>query len=131
MIGDEGELVLDTTPYHREAFGRCRPGNFGGTEVPFLSCQDIAEFREAFFNPSKDWADLEEMQSAGPPRSRKSPLCWWSISALTMRGCANSNPCAHVERPALTGKTTTETAAAGEAGGPRHRAPVVYGKGDA
>ena len=58
------DVFLDTTPYHREAFGRCRQENFGGAEVPFLSCQDIAVFK-AFFNRTKDWADLEEMQSAG------------------------------------------------------------------
>lgn len=37
---------------------------FGGTDVPFLSCLDIAVFK-AFFDRTKDWADLEEMQAAG------------------------------------------------------------------
>jgi hypothetical protein len=58
------DLFLDTTPYHREAFDRCREEDFGGTRVPFLSCRDIAVFK-AFFNRTKDWADLEEMQAAG------------------------------------------------------------------
>lgn len=58
------DVFLDTTPYHREVVGRCRSEQFGGTEVPFLSCLDIAVFK-AFFNRTKDWADLEEMQAAG------------------------------------------------------------------
>jgi hypothetical protein len=58
------DVFLDTTPYHREAFGRCRKESFGGADVPFLSCQDIAVFK-AFFNRTKDWADLEEMQAGG------------------------------------------------------------------
>ena len=32
--------------------------------LPFLSCNDLAVFK-AFFNRTKDWADLEEMQTAG------------------------------------------------------------------
>ncbi len=37
---------------------------FGGREVPFLGCSDLAVFR-AFFNRTKDWADLEEMIAIG------------------------------------------------------------------
>lgn len=58
------DVFLDTTPYHRQVVGRCRSEHFGGAEVPFLSCLDIAVFK-AFFNRTKDWADLEEMQAAG------------------------------------------------------------------
>ena len=58
------DVFLDTTPFHREAFARCREEDFGGTRVPFLSCHDIAVFK-AFFNRTKDWADLEEMRDAG------------------------------------------------------------------
>jgi len=58
------DVFLDTTPFHRQVVGRCRREAFGGTEVPFLSCFDIAVFK-AFFNRTKDWADLEEMQAAG------------------------------------------------------------------
>ncbi len=32
--------------------------------MPFLSCQDIAALK-VFFDRTKDWADLEEMHSAG------------------------------------------------------------------
>jgi hypothetical protein len=34
--------------------------DFGGRAVPFLGCSDLAVFK-AFFNRTKDWADLEEM----------------------------------------------------------------------
>ena len=37
---------------------------FAGIELPFLACEDIAVFK-AFFNRTKDWADLEEMAAAG------------------------------------------------------------------
>jgi hypothetical protein len=43
---------------------RCRQERFAGAEVPFLSCSDLAVFK-AFFNRTKDWADLEEMTSMG------------------------------------------------------------------
>jgi hypothetical protein len=58
------DVFLDTTPYHRQAFDRCRLESFGGTDVPFLACREIAVFK-VFFNRTKDWADLEEMQAAG------------------------------------------------------------------
>lgn len=32
--------------------------------MPFLACTDLAVFK-AFFNRTKDWADLEEMAEAG------------------------------------------------------------------
>jgi hypothetical protein len=58
------DLFLNTTPLHREAMSRSRLESFGGTQVPFLSCRDIAIFK-AFFNRTRDWADLEDMQAAG------------------------------------------------------------------
>lgn len=58
------DVFLDTTPFHRQVVGRCRVEAFGGTDVPFLSCLDVAVFK-AFFNRTKNWADLEEMQAAG------------------------------------------------------------------
>lgn len=58
------DLFLDTTPFHESVFRRARRESFAGAEVPFLSCHDIAVFK-AFFNRTKDWADLEEMRDAG------------------------------------------------------------------
>lgn len=37
---------------------------FGDMDLPFLSCVDLAVFK-AFFNHTKDWADLEEMHQPG------------------------------------------------------------------
>lgn len=58
------DVFLDTTPFHKTVLTRRRWEQFSGTSIPFLSCHDIAVFK-AFFNRTKDWADLEEMQKAG------------------------------------------------------------------
>lgn len=58
------DLFLDTTPFHSDVGRRVRTEPFNGHEVPFLSCRDLAVFK-AFFDRTKDWADLEEMQAAG------------------------------------------------------------------
>lgn len=58
------DVFLDTTELHRGAAGRCRREPFGGTEVPFLACADLAVFK-AFSSRTRDWADLEEMAAAG------------------------------------------------------------------
>lgn len=58
------DIFLNTTDYHREVATRTRLETFAGTQIPFLSCLDVAVFK-AFFNRTKDWADLEEMQAAG------------------------------------------------------------------
>ncbi len=58
------DVVCNTTPFHEAAAGRTRVESFGGTDVPFPACRDLAVFK-AFFGRTKDWADLEEMQKAG------------------------------------------------------------------
>ncbi|MFT5804252.1 MAG: hypothetical protein ACI9R8_001292 [Candidatus Paceibacteria bacterium] len=58
------DLFLNTLPLHKQMARRCRWESFGGATVPFLSCQDIAVLK-VFFDRTKDWADLEEMHSAG------------------------------------------------------------------
>lgn len=58
------DLFLNTTRFHREAASRCRREEFGGAVVPFLSCADLAVFK-AFYNRTKDWADLEDMVAIG------------------------------------------------------------------
>ena len=59
-----GRRLPNTTEFHEQAAGRARWEDFAGVDVPFLSCADLAVFK-AFFNRTKDWADLEEMQAAG------------------------------------------------------------------
>lgn len=58
------DVFFDTTDFHRAAALRTRTESFAGTSVPFLACQDLAVFK-AFFDRTKDWADLEEMAAAG------------------------------------------------------------------
>ncbi len=58
------DLFLNTTPFHDEVALRIRWERFADESIPFLACHDIAVFK-AFFNRTKDWADIEEMQAAG------------------------------------------------------------------
>jgi hypothetical protein len=58
------DLFMNTTDFHAQLAGRSRWEHFAGIEVPFLSCSDLAVFK-AFFNRTKDWADLEEMAAVG------------------------------------------------------------------
>lgn len=58
------DVFFDTTDFHVATHGRVRTEPFGGAEVPFLACRDLAVFK-AFFDRTKDWADLEEMAAAG------------------------------------------------------------------
>jgi hypothetical protein len=57
------DLFLDTTEFHEAVGTGIRWEPFGGIDVPFLACRDLAVFK-AFFDRT-DWADLEEMQTAG------------------------------------------------------------------
>ena len=57
------DVFFNTTPFHEAASARARIEDFGGAHVPFLACRDLAVFK-AFFDRTKDWADLEEMAAA-------------------------------------------------------------------
>ena len=58
------DVFLNTTEYHEEVRLRTHDEPFAGATVPFLGCSDLAVFK-AFFNRTRDWADLEEMAAAG------------------------------------------------------------------
>ena len=58
------DVFLNTTDFHERVAGRIRWEPFAGAMLPFLACQDLAVFK-AFFNRTKDWADLEAMRDAG------------------------------------------------------------------
>lgn len=58
------DVFLNTTAFHEAVAVRVRWEPFAGAELPFLSCGDLAVFK-AFFNRTKDWADLEAMRDAG------------------------------------------------------------------
>jgi hypothetical protein len=58
------DVFVNTTEFHEQVAERCRREPFAGRELPFLGCTDLAVFK-AFFDRTKDWADLEEMHAAG------------------------------------------------------------------
>jgi hypothetical protein len=58
------DVFLNTTDFHEGVAARVRWEPFAGVELPFLACEDLAVFK-AFFNRTRDWADLEAMREAG------------------------------------------------------------------
>lgn len=58
------DLFLNTAEFHDEAMLRVRWRRFSEHDLPFLDCTDLAVFK-AFFDRTKDWADIEEMVAAG------------------------------------------------------------------
>ena len=58
------DIFLDTTEIHTQAARCVSWERFAGHSLPFLSCFHVALFK-AFFNRTKDWADLEAMRDAG------------------------------------------------------------------
>ncbi|MFT5929748.1 MAG: hypothetical protein ACI805_002881 [Candidatus Azotimanducaceae bacterium] len=58
------DLFFNSTDFHSQLLDRIRWESFAGQRIPFLSCYDLAVFK-AFFNRTKDWADLEEMYAVG------------------------------------------------------------------
>jgi hypothetical protein len=60
--GTPVDVFLDTTDFHVQVAQRRQLHQFGGRPIPFLGCSDLAVFK-AFFNRTKDWADLEEMMA--------------------------------------------------------------------
>lgn len=57
------DLFTNTTSFHVAASQRAVVHSFASRQVPFLGCGDLAVFK-AFFNRTKDWADLEAMLQA-------------------------------------------------------------------
>jgi hypothetical protein len=58
------DLFFSTTEFHDRVASRVRHEPFLGVDIPFLACRDLAVFK-AFFDRSRDWADLEDMAVAG------------------------------------------------------------------
>ena len=58
------DLFFSTTEFHDQVMLRVRTEPFLGQQLPFLSCRDLAVFK-AFFDRTRDWADLEEMAAVG------------------------------------------------------------------
>jgi hypothetical protein len=62
--GTPVDVFLNISDFHARLATRVRWEPFAGSDLPFLSCRDLAVFK-AFFNRTKDWADLEAMHEAG------------------------------------------------------------------
>lgn len=58
------DVFVNTTEFHARVAERFRWERFAGDDVPFLSCSDLAVFK-AFFDRTRDWADLEDMAAVG------------------------------------------------------------------
>jgi hypothetical protein len=58
------DVFMNTTEFHAQVAEHARRESFAGADLPFLACTDLAVFK-AFFNRTRDWADLEEMADAG------------------------------------------------------------------
>ncbi|MFN3219950.1 MAG: hypothetical protein ACE367_25960 [Acidimicrobiales bacterium] len=89
------DVFFNTTDFHDAAARRARLESFAGREVPFLSCPDLAVFK-AFFDRTKDWADLEEMAAAGT-------LGIETVSGILVRYLGGDDP--RIERLRALGET--------------------------
>jgi len=58
------DLFFATHRFHREAETHVREVPFDGTSIPILSATDLTVFK-AFFDRTRDWADIEAMLDAG------------------------------------------------------------------
>jgi hypothetical protein len=58
------DLFFSTHAFHAEAAAEIVEVPFAGTTIPVLGATELAVFK-AFFNRTKDWADIEAMLDAG------------------------------------------------------------------
>jgi hypothetical protein len=58
------DVFLDVHDFHREVAAGARSVPFAGTEIPVLGCVELVVFK-AFFNRTRDWADIEAVLEAG------------------------------------------------------------------
>lgn len=59
------DLFLNNLPMHEQVADEIRWVPFAGDEIPVLSCESLVVFK-AFFNRTKDWADIEAVAEIGP-----------------------------------------------------------------
>lgn len=59
------DLFFVTHPFHDAAAARAERVPFAGRDIPILGAEDLAVFK-AFFDRTKDWADIEAMIDAHP-----------------------------------------------------------------
>jgi hypothetical protein len=58
------DLFFDVHAFHRRAAETARSVPFEGTRIPVIDCVSLVVFK-AFFNRTRDWADIEAMFEAG------------------------------------------------------------------
>lgn len=59
------DLFLNNLPIHEEVAEEIRWVPFAGSDIPVLSCESLVVFK-AFFNRTKDWADIEAVAELSP-----------------------------------------------------------------
>lgn len=59
------DLFLNNLPVHDEVAGEIRWVPLAGRDIPVLSCESLVLFK-AFFNRTKDWADIEAICEVDP-----------------------------------------------------------------
>lgn len=59
------DLFLNNLPIHDEVANEIVWVPFAGIEIPVLSCRSLVLFK-AFFNRTKDWADIESISEVDP-----------------------------------------------------------------
>lgn len=59
------DIFLNNLPVHDEVASEIRWVPIGGREMPVLSCESLVLFK-AFFNRTKDWADIEAIFEVDP-----------------------------------------------------------------
>jgi hypothetical protein len=58
------DVFLDVHDFHHEVAAGARVVPFAETEIPVLGCVELVVFK-AFFNRTKQWADIEAILEAG------------------------------------------------------------------
>jgi hypothetical protein len=68
LLWDESpvDIFLSTHPLHDEAAARVLAVPFAGVTLPVLGATELVVFK-AFFDRTKDWADIEAMLAVGTP----------------------------------------------------------------
>ena len=58
------DVFFSTHKFHDDALRYVEKHDFAGAQIPILSADHLAVFK-AFYNRTKDWADIEEMIAVG------------------------------------------------------------------
>jgi hypothetical protein len=73
------DLFFTNHPFHEEAAANTEVVPFFGTPIPILGATELAVFK-AFFNRTKDWADIEAMVDARTIDLRR--VIGWMVDLL-------------------------------------------------